>query len=170
VSSKTQGIMKSSSDSITYFAGPCTIECTCRERRSMDARSSMPLADASHSLAHDPVQSMCRAGPFAGDARGRYRLPPDGFAGVPPLPWFAKGEVGIASFGLSFFGFFASRLPRCSPLAMASLRLSVSSWLGSSHSWVELSSRWSKSALTRSISLRRRRSLASKLCAKRPSR
>jgi hypothetical protein len=118
----------------------------------------------------NPVQSMCRAGPFAGDARGRYRLPPDGFAGVPPLPWFAKGEVGIASFGLSFFGFFASRLPRCSPLAMASLRLSVSSWLGSSHSWVELSSRWSKSALTRSISLRRRRSLASKLCAKRPSR
>jgi len=47
------------------------------------------------------------------DARGPYRLPPDGFAGVPPLAWFAKGEVGIASFGLSFFGFFASRLPRC---------------------------------------------------------
>jgi hypothetical protein len=55
------------------------------------------------------------------DAQEPYRLPPTGFAGAPPLPWFAKGEVGIASLGFSFFGFFASRLPRCSPLAMAIL-------------------------------------------------
>src|SRR5689334_8043020 len=51
-----------------------------------------------------------------------YRLPPDGFAGAPPLDWLANGEAGAASFGFSFFGFFASRLPRCSPLDMACLR------------------------------------------------
>src|SRR5215211_3734677 len=51
-----------------------------------------------------------------------YLLPPGGFAGAPPLPWLAKGEVGAASFGFSFLGFLASRLPRCSPLAMACLR------------------------------------------------
>ena len=43
------------------------------------------------------------------DAPGPYRLLPDGFAGVLALPGCAKGEVGIASFGFSFFGFFASR-------------------------------------------------------------
>jgi hypothetical protein len=52
----------------------------------------------------------------------RYRLPPDDLPGALPLPWFANGETGAASFGFSFFGFFASRLPRCSPLAMAYLR------------------------------------------------
>jgi hypothetical protein len=49
-------------------------------------------------------------------------LPPAGFAGVPSLPWFAKGEAGIGFLGLSCFGFFASRLPRFSPLAMECLR------------------------------------------------
>jgi hypothetical protein len=51
-----------------------------------------------------------------------YRFPPDGFPDAPPLPWVAKGEAGTASLGLSFLGFFASRLLRCSPLAMACLR------------------------------------------------
>jgi hypothetical protein len=45
-------------------------------------------------------------------------LPPGGFAGALPLLWFAKGEAATAVFGFSFFGFFASRLPRCSPLAI----------------------------------------------------
>src|SRR5215218_4559378 len=58
--------------------------------------------------------------------RGCYRLPPTGFAGPPPLPWLAKGEAGAASFGFSFLGFLASRLPRCSPLAMACLRFGLS--------------------------------------------
>jgi hypothetical protein len=102
-----------------------------------------------------------------GNVRRRYRLPPDGFAGVLPLPAFAKGEAGIVSFGFSFFGFFASRLPRCSPLAIACLPCSSKRLF---QSWVGLSSRWSKSAIARSISLRRRRSLASRLCARRPSR
>ena len=55
-------------------------------------------------------------------ARVSYRLPPGGFPGALPLAWLAKGEVGAASFGFSFLGFLASRLPRCSPLAMACLR------------------------------------------------
>jgi hypothetical protein len=51
-----------------------------------------------------------------------YRLPPSGFGGVPPLLWLVKGEAAAAIvFGFSFFGFFASRLPRFSPLAVASL-------------------------------------------------
>ena len=60
-------------------------------------------------------------------ARVSYRLPPGGFPGALPLAWLAKGEVGAASFSFSFFGFLASRLPRCSPLAMACLR---SGWDG----------------------------------------
>jgi len=60
-------------------------------------------------------------------SRAVYLLPPGGFAGALPLPWLAKGEVGAASFGFSFFGFLASRLPRFSPLAMAYLR---SGWDG----------------------------------------
>src|SRR4051812_19826722 len=59
--------------------------------------------------------------------RGCYRLPPDGFPGALPLAWLAKGEAGAASFGFSFLGFLASRLPRFSPLAMAYLR---SGWDG----------------------------------------
>src|SRR3954469_24968164 len=55
-------------------------------------------------------------------ARVAYFLLPGGFAGALPLVWLAKGEVGAASFGFSFFGFLASRLPRFSPLAMACLR------------------------------------------------
>src|SRR4051812_21678841 len=55
-------------------------------------------------------------------ARVSYRLPPGGFPGALPLAWLAKGEVGAASFGFSFLGFLASRLPRFSPLAMACLR------------------------------------------------
>ena len=73
--------------------------------------------------------------------RGCYRLPPGGFAGPPPLPWLAKGEAGAASFGFSFLGFLASRLPRCSPLAIA---FSVAGQVpGQMHfpSVVELSSR-----------------------------
>src|SRR3712207_1631692 len=53
--------------------------------------------------------------PDSGRPTGRparvYRLPPDGFAGAPPLDWLANGEAGAASFGFSFLGFFASRLP-----------------------------------------------------------
>src|SRR3954468_21489621 len=55
-------------------------------------------------------------------SRAFYLLPPGGFAGALPLPWLAKGGGGAASFGFSFFGFLASRLPRFSPLAMACLR------------------------------------------------
>src|SRR5215213_4801143 len=61
-----------------------------------------------------------------GQPRGRYRVPPDGFARPLPLPWLAKGEAGAASFGFSFLAFLASRLPRCSPLAMACLRFGLS--------------------------------------------
>jgi hypothetical protein len=51
-----------------------------------------------------------------------YRLPPSGFVGVPPWLWLAKGEAAAAIvFGFSFFGFFASRLPRFSPFAIAFL-------------------------------------------------
>jgi hypothetical protein len=46
------------------------------------------------------------------------RLPPSGFAGALPLPWLTKEEAGIGFLGLSCFGFFASRLPRFSPLAI----------------------------------------------------
>src|SRR3954451_20931606 len=64
-------------------------------------------------------------------SRVSYFLPPGGFVGALPLPWLAKGEVGAASFGFSFLGFFASRLPRFSPLAMACLRCwSVSGRVG----------------------------------------
>ena len=66
-----------------------------------------------------------------------YLLPPGGFVGALPLPWLAKGEVGAASFGFSFLGFLASRLPRFSPLAMAYLR---SGWDGF-QSVVDVSSR-----------------------------
>jgi hypothetical protein len=48
-------------------------------------------------------------------------LPPGGFAGALPLPGFVKDEAATAGFGFSFFGFFASRLPRCSPLAIDGL-------------------------------------------------
>ena len=44
-------------------------------------------------------------------SRAVYLLPPGGFVGALPLPWLAKGEVGAASFGFSFFGFLASRFP-----------------------------------------------------------
>jgi hypothetical protein len=45
-------------------------------------------------------------------------LLPKGFAETLLLPWSAKGEAAVtAVFGFSFFGFFASRLPRFSPLA-----------------------------------------------------
>ena len=50
-----------------------------------------------------------------------YRLPPGGFAGALPFPELANGDVGVEFFGLSFFGFFASRLLRCSPFAIAFL-------------------------------------------------
>src|SRR3954470_15456349 len=78
--------------------------------------------------------------PVGQRARVSYLLPPGGFAGALPLAWLAKGEIGAASFGFSFLGFLASRLPRCSPLAMACLRcwsvsgrvrLSVGRWLSS---------------------------------------
>src|SRR4051794_23214130 len=69
--------------------------------------------------------------PVGQRSRAFYLLPPGGFVGALPLPWLAKGEAGAASFGFSFFGFLASRLPRFSPLAMAYLRCgSVSGWVG----------------------------------------
>jgi len=70
-------------------------------------------------------------------SRAFYLLPPGGFVGALPLPWLAKGEAGAASFGFSFLGFLASRLPRFSPLAMAYLR---SGWDGF-QSVVDVSSR-----------------------------
>jgi hypothetical protein len=54
--------------------------------------------------------------------KAHYRLPPSGLSGVPLWLWLAKGEAAAAIvFGFSFLGFFASRLPRFSPLAIASL-------------------------------------------------
>lgn len=70
-------------------------------------------------------------------SRAFYLLPPGGFVGALPLPWLAKGEAGGASFGFSFLGFLASRLPRFSPLATAYLR---SGWDGF-QSVVDVSSR-----------------------------
>src|SRR3954451_4022530 len=69
-------------------------------------------------------------------SRASYLLPPGGFVGALPLPWLAKGEAGAASFGFSFLGFLASRLPRFSPLAMAYLR--CGSDPGSLGSFIEL--------------------------------
>src|SRR3954453_17408016 len=43
-------------------------------------------------------------------------------AGV-PVSGFVKGEAAGAPFGFSCFGFLASRLPRCSPLATGSFLL-----------------------------------------------
>src|SRR5215207_2795098 len=74
------------------------------------------------SLQHRAAAVVLDSGLPTRQPRGCYRLPPTGFAGPPPLPWFAKGEAGAASFGFSFLGFLASRLPRCSPLAIAYLR------------------------------------------------
>jgi hypothetical protein len=87
----------------------------------LNAGTATNEADASDENPTRQVDALNRV-PSAGEAWRRYRLPPDGFAGVLPLPEFAKGEAGTASFGFSFFGFFASRLPRCSPLAMSGLR------------------------------------------------
>jgi hypothetical protein len=44
----------------------------------------------------------------------RYFLDPEMEANVPFV-----GDAAALSFGFSFFGFLASRLPRCSPLAMS---------------------------------------------------
>src|SRR3954449_8804290 len=41
-----------------------------------------------------------------------------------PVSDFAKGEAAGAAFGFSCFGFLASRLPRCSPLAIGLSSLS----------------------------------------------
>lgn len=49
-------------------------------------------------------------------------MPLVGFAGALPLPWLTKEEAGIAFLGFCCFGFFASRLPRFSPLAIGYLR------------------------------------------------
>ena len=46
-------------------------------------------------------------------------MPPGGFDGALPFAWLPKGDAGAAFLGFSFFGFFASRLLRCWPLAMA---------------------------------------------------
>jgi hypothetical protein len=97
-------------------------------RHASPAHGHVLMDICSWILAHGPLlmdTPESRRGPEPlQQARGRgiYRLPLGGFAAAPPLPWFAKGEAGTASFGFSFFGFFASRLPRCSPLAMACFR------------------------------------------------
>src|SRR3954468_20945763 len=52
--------------------------------------------------------------------RGGYFLPVLVGVDVFPFSCLVKGEVaGGAAFGFSFFGFFASRLPRCSRVAIA---------------------------------------------------
>lgn len=61
---------------------------------------------------------MARYASLGGLPRKTYFLPLAGFGGAPGLPAFAKGEAWTAAFGLSFLGFFASRFPRCSPLAI----------------------------------------------------
>src|SRR5215213_11114337 len=45
---------------------------------------------------------------------------------VAPVSCLANGEAAGAAFGFSFFGFLASRLPRCSPLAIGSFSSSGS--------------------------------------------
>src|SRR5215204_2406091 len=51
-------------------------------------------------------------------AEARYFFPVPFRAGVAPVSCLAKGEAAGAAFGFSFFGFLASRLPRCSPFAI----------------------------------------------------
>src|SRR5215207_3365720 len=46
-------------------------------------------------------------------AEARYYFPVLFRAGVAPVSCLAKGEAAGAAFGFSFFGFLASRLPRC---------------------------------------------------------
>src|SRR4051794_6538150 len=48
------------------------------------------------------------------------------FRAAVPVSCLAKGEAAGAVFGFSFFGFLASRLPRCSPLAIVSFSLAGS--------------------------------------------
>src|SRR5215210_6555846 len=51
-------------------------------------------------------------------AEAPYFFPVPFRAAVAPVSCLAKGEAAGAAFGFSFFGFLASRLPRCSPFAI----------------------------------------------------
>lgn len=59
--------------------------------------------------------AVCRRAKLRLDAAGDYFFPPFGDA-----DWIRPFMLGFAAIvlGFSFFGFFFSRLPRCSPLAM----------------------------------------------------
>src|SRR3954464_8921503 len=52
------------------------------------------------------------------EQRPPYFFPVPFRATVAPISCLAKGEAAGAAFGFSFFGFLASRLPRCSPFAI----------------------------------------------------
>src|SRR5215210_1862899 len=59
-------------------------------------------------------------------AEAPYFFPVPFRAAVAPVSGLAKGEAAGAAFGFSFFGFLASRLPRCSPLAIVRFSLAGS--------------------------------------------
>jgi hypothetical protein len=119
-----------------------TPHCHRRHQPASKARSGImpltPMAGVSDDLLYDHAAvGPDDDRPARQRSRAFYLLPPGGFVGALPLPWLAKGEAGAASFGFSFLGFLASRLPRFSPLAMAYLR---SGWDGF-QSVVDVSSR-----------------------------